>query len=700
MHDPLSPPAGYRFLAWHYEPERRLLSGPAGEVRIKPLLDRLLRRLLDEPGTVLPRESLIEQVWTRRQVNDEVLSRAIAELRSLLHDEAREPQYIETLPKGGYRWIAPITAVARHPASGPRAGDRPTAPEVAVRERKPFLWIGLVVGAALLVAGLPWLRPARDQNHHATLAAELLGAQPLTADPRLEYDARFDPMGRVVYIRSDAGSAASELIMVDPASRAERLLWQDSLPLRHPTPSPDGREIAVVRVGKTACELWSISVVDSRRTRLGECAMHAIGGLEWIDSGAGLLFTGPASDLAHAPGLMRLDRASGQQRAVTRPVAEEGAHLDPRVSADGKVLVYASKRDAERQLWWSDWPLLQQRSVLLKRPEPVYGHAFEGDGRHLWVAGDLTLYRALYRLRPGSEPELIGGRGARSIDLAADGSAVWSEAAYDADIQLRRGGDTAWTTIARSSRYEAQPEFSADGQQLALSSNRNGAESVLVFNLRDGSTRQLLLDPGFRWVRPSWSARDRSLIITAYEDRHTRLYRYQLETEALSPLVPVETDAFQGIELRDRLLYLSAHGTDHGTLKQLREGQAQPEDLGLGSVIAYRASTAWVVWKTRGSPVLKAAPLPGLEPVRELGLLDAGMDEAIALAGSTLYYVDQERIWSVALPDGKPLALPVDQVPNAAGPNLAVSADGSLAIARQTSLSMDLMYAESRPSKR
>ncbi|HMM67831.1 MAG TPA: hypothetical protein PKC03_12915, partial [Dokdonella sp.] len=345
-------------------------------------------------------------------------------------------------------------------------------------------------------------------------------------------------------------------------------------------------------------------------------------------------------------------------------------------------------------------PLLRQRSALLKRPEPVYGHAFEGDGRNLWVAGDLTLYRALYRLRPGNGPELIGGRGARSIDIAADGSAVWTEAAYDADILLRRGDDAGWTTMARSKRSEPRAEFSADGRQLALISNRNGAESVLVFNLRDGSTRQLLLDPGFRWVRPNWSARDKSLIITAYEDRHTRLYRYTLETETLSPLAQVEADAFHGIELRDRLLYLSAHGTDHSTLMQMRDGQAQPEDVGLGSVAAYRASVAWVVWRTRGSRVLKAAAWPGLAPVREIHLVDAGMDEAIALAGSTLYYVDQQRIWSVVLPDGKPLSVPGDQLPNAAGPNLAVSVDGSLAVVRQTSLSMDLMIAERRPSKR
>src|SRR5215813_12288304 len=112
MNDAATPAGEYRFLDMRYEPARRRLVGPAGETRLKPLTDRLLRWLLDAPGTVLSRDALIERVWTRREVNDEVLSRAIAELRALLGDDARQPRFVETLSKGGYRWIAPVSREA------------------------------------------------------------------------------------------------------------------------------------------------------------------------------------------------------------------------------------------------------------------------------------------------------------------------------------------------------------------------------------------------------------------------------------------------------------------------------------------------------------------------------------------------------------------------------------------------------------
>ena len=70
----------------------------------------LLVRLAQTPGAVVSRETLIDEVWSRRMVNDEVLSRAIADLRGALRDDSRTPRYIETIPKSGYRLIAAVAA--------------------------------------------------------------------------------------------------------------------------------------------------------------------------------------------------------------------------------------------------------------------------------------------------------------------------------------------------------------------------------------------------------------------------------------------------------------------------------------------------------------------------------------------------------------------------------------------------------------
>jgi DNA-binding winged helix-turn-helix (wHTH) protein/WD40 repeat protein len=686
MDDAARPGSEYRFLEFRYEPERRQLVGAAREIRLKPLSDRLLRCLLDAPGAVLSREHLIETVWTRREVNDEVLSRAIAELRALLGDDAREPRFVETLSKGGYRWITPVAR-----------GD---APSTGISESAPLdraSRFAAALGAGVLIALGVWLLVQRgrdDAQDPAKLAVSLLGARPLAADPRLEYDARFDGPDRVVYIRSAPDSTASELVLIDTTSLAERVLWKDAASLRDPAPSPDGREVAVTRRDAQTCELWSVALVDLRRTRLGDCDASVAGGLEWVDDGDALIYTAAAADAAHAPGLVRLDRRDGTRRVLTSPDIAEGAHVDARLSSDDSKLVYASRREGEAQLWETDWPALKQRAALLGRPEPVNGHAFEPGRDALWVAGDLTLYRALNLVRAGRAPELIGGRGAVSIDLARDGSAVWSEANYDADLWLR-AKDGTWTAIARSTGYESQPEFSPDGSRIAFVSNRNGTEAVFVYDRSDESVRPLPLDSKSRWVRPSWSARDGSLLLTAYENRHTRLFRYRLDDDAPTRLAGLEDGGFAAIELADRLIYMTGNGTGRGPLMQLRVGESVAEDVGLGTITAFRASNDWLVWRGEGSASLHVAPWPALQPVREIAA--SGDGEDFTLAGDHIYYVADRTLWSLRLPDGEPQRVDSEHLPNGNGPTLGASKDGAIVVVAMVSIGMDLMIA--RPTR-
>ncbi|HEU4664964.1 MAG TPA: hypothetical protein VFS55_13130, partial [Dokdonella sp.] len=209
-----------------------------------------------------------------------------------------------------------------------------------------------------------------------------------------------------------------------------------------------------------------------------------------------------------------------------------------------------------------------------------------------------------------------------------------------------------------------------------------------------GKVRPLALDPAFRWVRPTWSMRGDALVITAYEDRRTRLYRYPLDGDVATPIAGIDDDAFCGIELADRLVYLGGHGNSR-PLMQLREGHA-PEPVGIDAVTAYRASQEWVAWRVHGSTALRVARWSAPRDVREIASDDDG--EAFAIARDVLTYLDHGALWRVTLPDGTPLKIAGDRVPNGNGPSLAASADGALALVTLTSLSIDLMIADAAVS--
>ncbi|NGX17042.1 winged helix-turn-helix domain-containing protein [Wenzhouxiangella sp. XN24] len=103
---------------------------PHGTQRIGPRAMALLSVLAARPGKVFSREELMKEVWSGLIVSDETLSRCISDLRQALGDNPREPRYIETLSRRGYRLLeAPQPLEAQPAVEGPEPLEAQPAPE-------------------------------------------------------------------------------------------------------------------------------------------------------------------------------------------------------------------------------------------------------------------------------------------------------------------------------------------------------------------------------------------------------------------------------------------------------------------------------------------------------------------------------------------------------------------------------------------
>src|SRR6266849_2306131 len=131
----------------------------AGEVRKQGVRIKLqdqpfqvLAVLLQRPGEVITREELRNQNWPVDTFVDfdNSLNTAINKLREALGDSADNPRFVETLPRRGYRFIAPVTeadGTTRGTAAGVSAAARP-------RSRKSVATMAVVVVAAGIAGGL------------------------------------------------------------------------------------------------------------------------------------------------------------------------------------------------------------------------------------------------------------------------------------------------------------------------------------------------------------------------------------------------------------------------------------------------------------------------------------------------------------------------------------------------------------------
>src|SRR5215510_3204139 len=96
-------------------------------VSVPPKVYDVLRYLVENQGRLITHEELLEKLWTDTYVNPEVIRKYILEIRRILGDRLDKPEFVETQPKRGYRFVASVTD--EEPVD---RSDRPTSNQVQV----------------------------------------------------------------------------------------------------------------------------------------------------------------------------------------------------------------------------------------------------------------------------------------------------------------------------------------------------------------------------------------------------------------------------------------------------------------------------------------------------------------------------------------------------------------------------------------
>jgi DNA-binding winged helix-turn-helix (wHTH) protein/tetratricopeptide (TPR) repeat protein len=196
---PHAPPSDFKLGEWVVRPVSGEVEGSSGSFRLEPKVMDVLVYLAGRAGQVVTKDELLENVWKDTFVADGALFRHVSELRRVLGDDPRTPRIIETIPKRGYRLVAPVAAVA--PAAAPGAPPPDASPmaaasipaaresaldRVRLRHRLMLASLSLVAVVALTLAIRP-RQPTRapDRNDRPRLA--VLYFENTSGDPSLDW---------------------------------------------------------------------------------------------------------------------------------------------------------------------------------------------------------------------------------------------------------------------------------------------------------------------------------------------------------------------------------------------------------------------------------------------------------------------------------------------------------------------------------
>jgi len=145
----------HRFGQFEFDTESGELRRQGRGVRLEPQPARALGLLLARAGDIVPRDEMRAHLWDAgTHVDfDRGLAYCIGQVRTALGDSAENPRFVETLPKRGYRFIAPVEPIAAEPADLPSTPLELVPPPASRRTWWPVVGLIVLVGLAVIWTG-------------------------------------------------------------------------------------------------------------------------------------------------------------------------------------------------------------------------------------------------------------------------------------------------------------------------------------------------------------------------------------------------------------------------------------------------------------------------------------------------------------------------------------------------------------------
>jgi Tol biopolymer transport system component/DNA-binding winged helix-turn-helix (wHTH) protein len=503
------------------EPSLNRVTGPTGSTRLEPKVMQVLVCLAEHAGDVVSKERLMTSVWTDTAVGDDVLTRAVSELRRLFADEAKHPRVIETIPKGGYRLIAPV-------ARGQPDVGEPGPPAQQRRVRRRPLLVAAAASLAIAAGTAGWL-----SRRHASGVRDSppLRVVQLTAFRGLERSPAFSPDATQIAFSWNGEREDNFDIYVRLIGSPEvRRVTTDPAPDVSPAWSPDGLQIAFVREGSPGRggTIRVISPLGGADRRLSDIAVQ--GPTTWLPESAPIAWSPdglwvavsqhPAEPGAAVAGSLRLIRVSDGSTRLLTPATPPLRHVAPAFSPDGHRVAYASCTagvkvgapacDVYIEELGRDYVGAAAPRRLTNQGLAIQGLAWTRDGASIVYdtagRGPFHLWRVAIDGAGVPERLEVAGIGSRKPAIAASRDRLAFERQLRTLSVYRLGTANEPHPNLVSTVFDFEPDFSPDGRRLAFGSFRSGTRLDIWTAAPDGSSaQQLTRGPGLRQVWPRWS---------------------------------------------------------------------------------------------------------------------------------------------------------------------------------------------------
>jgi len=629
---------GVRFGSFEFDRAAGRLRKGGIEVKIQELPLRLLASLLENPGELVGHERLRALLWGNVTVDfDDGLRTAVRKLRDALGDSATNPVFVATVPRRGYRFIAPVS-----PVNG--AGASPGSSSFP--RKRVALGIGAFLGLLAALCTLLWFRGAALRRSDNLLDRDSFQVVTLSAYPGIQRSPAFSPDGRQLAFAWNGPGRENLDIYIDRFDGGSpQRLTTDPAADDFPAWSPKSDRIAFIRRNA----VYLAPVKGGQESRLAEASGS---GLSWSPDGS-LLAISEQNSQTQPGGIFVVSVVTGKRRRLTTagPLACDEF---PAFSPDGKNIAFVHNLTTVSDVFVvasTGGPTRQLTAI----GEPIQGIAWTPDNNSVVLSEATGLFRVAANARAPQLPARIdiSAVGDRQPAISSSGSnwqLVFVRLLVGSDVWGMPIGNPGSAPaspirIAGGALSNEGPSISPDGKRIAFSSSRTGVCEIWASRIDGSNPVQLtFFARGLGAGSPSWSPDGKSIAFDATLQGNRDIYVVRADGGPVQRLTDQPSNEAQPSWSSDGrwIFFMSDRSGARQIWKMAADGGHPIQLTNGGGYQAFAAPDGKLVYyaKQRLGHGIWSVPVAGGV---EQPVLEAAWPNAWTVARDGIYYLDFDK---------------------------------------------------------
>lgn len=594
--------------------QQQTLTSNEGSKQLEPMMVELLSFFCQHPDEIVSKDQLIEKVWLGRIVSDNAVSKLITKLRKVFSDDVRQPKFIATFPKKGYKFIVDVTVINESTEQNPTLDKsivanlelnndvslKGTQKRVSNHSNKLASQTNSLTKLSVLILCFfcvtflyIWWDKALNKSVVATTYAKAI-----TTEMGDELFPAFSPDGSRVAYMLEVDNRIRLMIKDVVTERTIEVSHGSDIGVGPGNWSSDGKFIVYLAATPNQCQYFKRSIeglILGEPELIHNCPAGSYGTIMFSHDNERLIYT-ESEDRSSPYSLFEINTKSGVKKRLNQPELFIGGNSQFDLHPTENKLLISSP---DKQQWEGFYSLdldTEELTLLFKLDAYICCGIWDHAGERVVLMGEYPAYQMLSYNLSGKDIKVVHS-GSRLISRPRRHSNgidyLFSSERENRDVKLLNIDSKVSKTVANTSVDERLASFNHDASKIAYIGLSTGNEEVWVVDTITNERIKLTsFNDSRHYIELLWRKGDKELIALTLNEIH---------------LIDAQTGTFKRLKIpQTEIRAISFKDADTLSYSILKNGQWRVHWYQLNNHSISMAEPKWqyIQYSDRGSDIL------------------------------------------------------------------------------------------------